>query len=143
MPSVGEIWLDFGFIIHDGTPEPHYILVLGVDRDWITIRTLTTQPHGRPEEVGCHLSSFRQGYYIGMPPAGIRNPRPTWVDLGPLDDIDPQDFPKFVKAGRYVLVGELDRPALCKVLDCAIRGVDHTPRQEKRFYAAKANLSCP
>lgn len=143
MPSVGEVWLDQGFLIHDGTVEPHFVVVLGIDRDWVSIRVLTTQSHERPATVGCHLHGFRAGYFIGTPHGIISSPKPTWVDLGMLDDVDTLDFPKFEKNGRYVLKGRLPRNVVCAVLDCAIRSVDRTARQEKRFYAAKQTLGCP
>jgi len=142
MTAVGDVWRDERFLLRDGREIPHYILILGVDKSYITARLFTTQPHGRPETLGCQLTvGTRPGHFVGVPNLG-RMQKPSWVDLGIFDDIDVFDFARDLSRARYTRMGQLDQARLCAVLMCAIQALDTTQRQEARMYAARAALGC-
>ena len=69
--------------------------------------------------------------------------RPSWVDLGLYDDLDPGAFAPGQASGRYQLIFTLDRGLLCSVTMCAIQIGDNTRRQENLMYATRGKLNCP
>lgn len=143
VPTVGDIWRDNNFLLHDHSKVvPHYLLVLGVDRDWVTWRTFTTRSHGRPAIPGCYPNGFRAGYFVGIPGVGQLT-NDSWVDFGPFDDVDSYDFTRRANNGQYELIGSLDKTRLCNVLLCGPQSMDVTPRQAKRMKDARSKLGCP
>lgn len=138
--ALGQIWRDENYYNKDGEWFPKYFVVLGFDKWTVTICTLTSRQHGRPETPACYHDITYPSYFLGIPDNGLS--RPTWVDLRAPEDIDASQFDKMCATGDLTHILTLPEAVVCPLLACAAYA-PHTSRvQEQRMKDARLVLGC-
>lgn len=128
----GEIYKHEAFYrdAETGQPLPKYLVVLArTPAKDIVARLLTSRSHGRPENPRCFHGAPYPGFYLGV--LGGPLSAKSWVDLRPLEDIDPLEFERRKNKGTISFVTTVARPTNVELLDCVARADDTTRLQEK------------
>lgn len=126
----GDIHRDSAFYIAPtGELKAKYLLVLAaLDGRDVVVRLLTSRPHGRPEAPPCFHGAPYAGYFLGIPGGELN--RRTWVDLRPLDDLDPIACRGRHEKGLMTRVMTLDAATTANVIEC-VAGADDTTRAQE------------
>jgi hypothetical protein len=145
MARVGEIWFDRTYYRDEASRswKGKYFMIVGLDKSYVTIKLLTSQPNGRPQTPACYRDKTYPAYYMGILQPGGRLQLPTWLDLRESDDIDDRDFASDERQKKIVFVMDVPDVILCPALLCAAKSDDVTRAQERRIMDARSARRCP